>query len=287
MGRIRRWAWDIALWTIRGIFFLLGVGIVAAMLSVVLFSLWPHIATWWGDKQPVYISLDSCEDSDNSASAEAMGNDSRYSTATFLSLDKALRLSDAIALLAVLVAMVALILPFLGYIYFVFQKKSIDKDMDKFEDLSEKQDALIEAGLARLNAYPALLSLANRAANKYSIDLIEKIDFEALDDISEIKLKLKEFMRNSVMSNDVRSALTNLLEDDDESFLQGLNAIESYIKKSDDLSSGAFIPELKIYLYRLYEKGYVNSNAKGQEFKRFLKDKLNREVDVFLSEQAS
>nr|VFK20339.1 MAG: hypothetical protein BECKLFY1418C_GA0070996_10712 [Candidatus Kentron sp. LFY] len=247
MGRIRRWVRDTALWTGRGIFFLLGVGIVAAVLSVVLFYMWPHIATWWGDEKPIYISLNPCENTDDSVSAEAMGNEARYSAETFLSLDKALRLSDAIALLAVLVAMVALILPFLGYIYIVFQKKSIDKDMDsKFEELDKKKAVLIEDSLARLNAYPTLLSLANRVADKYSIDLIEEIDFEAPNDLNEIKAKIKEFMRDSVRSDSIRSALTNLLEEDNGSFLQGLSAIESYIEKSDDLSSGAFILELKI-----------------------------------------
>nr|VFJ52454.1 MAG: hypothetical protein BECKDK2373C_GA0170839_103620 [Candidatus Kentron sp. DK] len=289
MGRIKRLAWDdIALWTIRGIFFLLGVGIVAAVLSVVLFSLWPNIATWWGDEQPVYISLDSCEAPDDSVSPEAMENEARYSAKTFLSLDKALRLSDAIALLAVLVAMVTLMLPVFGYLSIVFQRKSIDKEMDsKFGDLNSKQKALISASLATLNAYPALLSLANRAADKYSIDLIKEIDSEASGDIDDVKGRIQEFVRDSLISDRIRSALTNLLEESDDSFLQGLDIIGSYIEKSDDISSGAFIPELKIYLYMLCEKGYVNTNAKEQEFKRFLKDKLHREIDVFRSEQAS
>nr|VFK31491.1 MAG: hypothetical protein BECKMB1821I_GA0114274_10249 [Candidatus Kentron sp. MB]VFK75533.1 MAG: hypothetical protein BECKMB1821H_GA0114242_10258 [Candidatus Kentron sp. MB] len=287
-------------WMRRGVLFFLAIVILTAILSVVLFSLWPHIAIWWGDKEPIYLQLAPCDDGAQSTASDIPGHKC-YPAESLLNLTKALRISDAIGLLAILVAVVTLMLPVFGFLSIKLERRSVDKEIDdkfklerrsmdkeiddKFREFGQRQTAQIRAELSRINHYPTLLSFANYVADLYSIDLIRNEEMKSLDDV---KSKITEMIDSIVKVDKIRSALTNLLEEENRSFMEGISTMSDIIDlKSPIFSSGSFIPALKKYLYMLHDKNYVDNKEKRDDFKRFIENKLHYPIESFLAEQSS
>nr|VFK25287.1 MAG: hypothetical protein BECKMB1821G_GA0114241_101225 [Candidatus Kentron sp. MB] len=288
-------------WMRRGALFFLGITIVAAILSVMLFSLWPHIAIWWGDKTPTYIQLVPCDDSNRSTIPDIAGHNSCYPLESLLNLTKALRISDAIGLLAILVAIVTLMLPVFGFLSIKLERRSVDKEIDdkiklemrsvdkeiddKFKEFGQRQATQIRTELSRINDYPTLLSFANYVADLYSIDLIRNEEMKSLDDV---KSKITEIIDSIVKVDKIRSALTNLLEEENKRFMEGISTMGDIIDwESPIFLSGRFIPALKKYLYMLHDKNYVDNKEKRDDFKRFIENKLHYPIESFLAEQSS
>nr|VFJ89489.1 MAG: hypothetical protein BECKH772A_GA0070896_1001522 [Candidatus Kentron sp. H]VFJ91037.1 MAG: hypothetical protein BECKH772B_GA0070898_1001322 [Candidatus Kentron sp. H]VFJ97343.1 MAG: hypothetical protein BECKH772C_GA0070978_1001222 [Candidatus Kentron sp. H] len=290
--RLKGFFLDNAILFKRGVAVSLGAVIVAAVLSVMLFSLWPHVATWWGGGSPTYVQFVPC-DSSHSMAPDVAGDKDCYPVETLRSLDKALRISDAIALLAVLVTIVTLMLPVFGFLSIRLERRSIEKDMDRrFGELTQKQHERMSSELSRLNAYPTLLSLANLTADKYATDPIGKNDsdnsettVEAEERISRIEKTIGRIREHSANADRVRSALTNLLEESDKNFVAGLNILSGFIENTDNLSPSEFIIAVKTYLYEIYKANYVDTDTKTKEFREFVEKKFKRRIDVFLSEQ--
>jgi len=246
------------------------LAVMVSGISVVsFFYSWPHIAEWWGDV--AYVQLLPCDGPDSPMVPGSAAGKSCYATEDIFNIEKALRISDAIALLAVLVAIVTLTLPIFAFLSIKLERKSIDEYINtRFNELGKKQHELVSEELSRLNAYRTLLSLANLVADAFSIGLNDKSDLDNLRTVGDVREKIRQMIDHSAAADQLRSTLTNLLEENDENFAEGVGVLSSFV---DIDSPEAFTGALEEYLREIRKAGYVDTPEKKEKLGKFLEEK--------------
>lgn len=248
------------------------------MLSlIILFFSWPIAEKWWMDTPITNFHQHEINNKiDKKALISSMAcpnycfhgikikkNDSTsLSISERVAINQTVRISDAISLLGMLVAVVALSFPFIGFFALKIERKNIRKVLDEELVLHKKQV------LEQTSPYIEQIALARNVTASYIADRIEEIP-------QDETLQISEFKNIVLYSSEIEQTLIELLNE--KYMSEGLSRLTSFVAPNDILT-GQFGNSLRKYLKNLYNGGFVLGNENRDVFESFIKDKLKMSV---------
>jgi hypothetical protein len=203
------------------------------------------------------------------------------------SLNNSIKLSEAISLMAIFVAIVGIMLPLFGFFSIKHQRILLENEFNKkFSELASKLRENIKQSI---DNFPHLLIEANNfrreylihrlkvAIGVYSIGEIDKINSASISKNISDNLKGETFHSlNSILTAafQLEYALLNLALESNEGVRKMFAMIGDYIEPEDVLNNKKYIQKLKQVLAQYYDAGVFSGDEKQQALNDFLLEKL-------------